>query len=259
MSSKSESYANVKTQENFEFSNETIRDRIITMARLYPDHVPFVFEQNGISNLTWADLKRRVEVMAQNLLSLGFKKSDRLAFCFPNTIESIITMLACSYIGVISTPFHPRDEIEYMIEKSNPKGLVLMTSFDSIFYFRLLKKMCPEILKCDAKGEFVSEKFKNLTHVFVAKSLENLELVQDTELDCSNLWDFKEIYEENAELSFNKIQLPILNPHDLSFLLFTVFNFDLFINSTMSNYQNFIKHEIIKIIMLINNCVINLV
>ena len=45
--------------------------------------------------------------MAQNLLSMGFKKGDRLAIMLPNVPETVVSLIAASQIGVIAVIMNP--------------------------------------------------------------------------------------------------------------------------------------------------------
>lgn len=62
------------SMENYQFLEDTLRDRIDRFAHLYPDHVAYIFAQNGGYHMTYADLKNRVEHVALHLIRLGFKK-----------------------------------------------------------------------------------------------------------------------------------------------------------------------------------------
>lgn len=210
---------------DYEFLNDTIHDRINLMANLYPNDVPFIFEQNGGLKLTYIELKRKVEVMAHNLLSLSFQKGDRFAFQLPNTVETLVSTIACGYIGVISVAIDPLQinnslELEYILEKVNPRGLVLMVSFNDIYYYNLFRQICPQIDKSELDTSLL--KFNNLKHVFLAKKLENLPLVEDLTCNYSHLHNFEEIFNENTNFGSSKYELPNLDPHDPIFISFTV-------------------------------------
>jgi acyl-CoA synthetase (AMP-forming)/AMP-acid ligase II len=213
--------------DGYEFLDDTIRDRIDLMARLHPDHVVFVFEQNANLELTYDGLRKRVRQMARNLLKFGFEKGDRLAFQLANTVETIITTLACAYIGVLPVAIDPTFydfQMEFMLEKANPKGFIIMTSFQEILHFNLFQEMCPE-LGASKKGQLNSPKFSNLRHVFVAKKLINLTLDQDPNVDYSNVWDFEDILDMNSneiEEIEEIIEWPKLSQHDPVFMIYTV-------------------------------------
>lgn len=59
--------------ENFTFLECNLRDCIDLFARLHPSHVAYIFAQNGGYQMTYIDLKHRVELTALNLIRLGFK------------------------------------------------------------------------------------------------------------------------------------------------------------------------------------------
>lgn len=210
--------------DNFEFSTQTLRDRLNIMASLYPDHAPFIFQQNGGLELTYAELKSRVDIMAKNLWYLGFRPGDRLAFQLPDTVEFIVVLVTCSVLGLISVPIDPNRydyEIEYMLELSNPKGYILLNSFENIDYFEFFKKICPEI-ETTVRGQLHCAKFDNLAHVFVIEHLENLDLTTLNDNDSQRVWRFDQISKPNDQFDIQKFQYPKLNPHDPSFMIFTV-------------------------------------
>lgn len=222
--------SHVVTKVNgYHFLNDTIRDRIDIMGSLYADHVVFIFEQNGNMELTYGALRTNVRRMARNLLKYGFKKGDRLAFQLANSVETILTTLACAYIGVLPVAIDPSFydfQMEFMLEKANPKGFIIMSSFENIFHFNIFKEMCPE-LEVAKKGELKSAKFGELKHVFVAKRLKNLELAQDPNIDYSNTWDFEDILDLNLFAQCENeaeevVEWPILNQHDPVFMIYTV-------------------------------------
>lgn len=201
----------------------TIRDLLNKMAKEFPDHVAFIFEQNGALELTYAELKRRVENMARNLLAIGFEKGDSLAFVLPYTVETLIIIFACAYIGVFSAP------IDYMkctqclddtLKIINPKGYITVSNFNNTPFFDQFKKFCPEIDNCE-KGNLKSCLFPNLKHVIVANNLENCRL-NDENNAYKNVWNINEILEENPALNIDKTEWPELSVHDPVFMMPTV-------------------------------------
>lgn len=211
--------------ENYTFMNDTLKDRIDLMASLYPDHVPYIFEQNGGLHMTYMDLKNEVESKARNLLRLGFKKGDRLAMQLPDTVELVMLMFACACIGVIAVPIDSTrfsHELVHMLEKANPKGVVLMTSFDGIKYLDNFKQLCPE-LKNYEKGQLISEKFSELKHVICLKKFIGLQLEHDPTDDFSGIWDYDEVFNSQDYSSLDEIQFPHVDSNDIFILLFTVY------------------------------------
>lgn len=215
----------ITKSDNIKMITENLRELLNKMALDHPNHVAYIFEGNGGLEITYAELKRRVEQTARNLQSLGFVKGDILAFMFPYTVETLIITFACSYIGVISAPLDPWwcvKELEHALEIINPKGLILLSSFENVFYLREFKKFCPAF-ETSTKGNLRCSTFTNLKHVILARKLENYQLEVEDDSTYSNAWDIDEILHENLSLTKDiKKEWPELNPHDPWFIVFTV-------------------------------------
>jgi len=61
----------------------------------------FVDEENREKKISYGDLLKFVNKIANALKSLGIKKGDRVSIYMPNTIEAVAVMLACARIGAI--------------------------------------------------------------------------------------------------------------------------------------------------------------
>ena len=116
------SYAS--TTSEFPLVNQTIRELLAGKAKSHANKVGYAFPYQGV-NMTWAELKERVDTIAQNFLDMGFQKGDRIAFALPTNIELLVMTLAASEIGLVSTllnPAYQKTEFEYMLKKVNAKG-----------------------------------------------------------------------------------------------------------------------------------------
>lgn len=218
----SKSYA-VSKKPDFEFINENLRELLEKIASKHHDHVAYVFDQNGGLELTYGELRRRVETCAGNLLGLGVKKGDRLAFMLPYTVESLILSFSCAYIGVMFAPIDPWwciEDLEYTLKKINPTALILMTRFENVSYYNLFREICPEVV-CSTKGDLNCSKFTHLKHVILTRHFENYELEQEA-VDYSTVWDLDEILGENVELSSRVVDWPVVSSHDPIFMVYTV-------------------------------------
>ena len=61
-------------------------------------------EDGGVSQLTYAELKYRVEHFAAGLRTLGLQRGDRVGLLMENGVEATLSLLAIAYIGAIVVP-----------------------------------------------------------------------------------------------------------------------------------------------------------
>ncbi len=71
-------------------------------ARYRPNHPAFVFEDQ---RLTWKELNRSINRLANALLALGVQKGDKIATILPNSFELFETYWAVAKIGAVIVPF----------------------------------------------------------------------------------------------------------------------------------------------------------
>ncbi|MDO4540176.1 MAG: long-chain fatty acid--CoA ligase [Syntrophomonadaceae bacterium] len=112
----------------------------MTMAGVFyntVDHFPeriaqvFAAELYGGDNdgqLTWSELRERVEFIAGGLIELGLEKKDRIALAAPNSPYWTAMDLAVTCMGSVLTTIYPTlslGEIQYIINDSDSKILVV--------------------------------------------------------------------------------------------------------------------------------------
>lgn len=196
--------------------HETFGNLIEQKAKEKPSSLCYVFPHNRGLKLTYGDVEQRVNLMAQNLLSLGFKKGDRIAFILPNTHELVISLLASASIGLISillNPGYQLVEIEYMLKKTNAKGVFLYDSFKTLNHYNVIKNLCPEL--DDSKpGELNANKLPHLKHVFILNSP-----LSDVQKDYPGTWSYRTIAEK--VMDNKKHEKPIVDSDDPCLILFT--------------------------------------
>ncbi len=61
----------------------------------------YVDEEGNEEKITYSELLEKVEAFSNGLKSLGLKKGDRVSIYMPNSIEAIVSMLACARLGLI--------------------------------------------------------------------------------------------------------------------------------------------------------------
>ncbi|RYE96212.1 MAG: non-ribosomal peptide synthetase, partial [Oxalobacteraceae bacterium] len=93
-------------------------------AAARPDAVALVFEEREIS---YAQLNRRANQVAQRLLQLGVRPDARVAICVERGPELIVGMLGILKAGagyVPLDPAYPEDRLQFMLSDSAPAALV---------------------------------------------------------------------------------------------------------------------------------------
>ncbi len=80
----------ISTTCSVPFIMKTIGEQLFEIAEQHPDKVVYIFHKNNGMKLTYSDVKDRAVRLAQNLLSMGLKKGDRVATLVPNTYELLI-------------------------------------------------------------------------------------------------------------------------------------------------------------------------
>ena len=195
---------------------DTIKDLIDARAQDSPDKLLFAFPHQGV-NLKFKEAKERVDVVAQNLLRLGFQKGDRVCFLLPNTYELAIAYMAATQIGLISVVLNPAyqlTEIEFMLKKTKAKGLFIYDSFKVLNHLEIIRKLCPEIDNC-APGELNSKNLPSLKSVIVLNSPLNKE-----KKTYKGTIPYQQVSEKPS--SGTKISLPVVEAEDPCLILFTV-------------------------------------
>ncbi|MGH7857152.1 MAG: class I adenylate-forming enzyme family protein [Candidatus Binatia bacterium] len=90
---------------------------------------------HGERRLTWSELDRRIDRLAQGLLSIGVRPGDRVAYMLRNSIEWMESLAACSKIGaaaVLVSYRYTAPEIEYLIGNSEASVLVFGADFRDV-------------------------------------------------------------------------------------------------------------------------------
>lgn len=107
----------------------TIGNILTRNAIQYPDREALVFEKN---RYTWSELNRRINELANALLSLGLKKGDKVAMLAENIPAMVEANYALAKIGVVYFPVKTRllaPDIRYLLDLSDAKVLIFHDEF----------------------------------------------------------------------------------------------------------------------------------
>ncbi len=98
--------------------------------------------------ISYGELKDRVDRLAASLLKLGVNKGDRVATVLPMTPEYVYTFLACSKIGAICVPMDVRyrtAELKKFLGHAEPKVVISVESFQENNQRKILTEIESEI------------------------------------------------------------------------------------------------------------------
>src|SRR5512138_3589781 len=159
----------------------TVGDLFDDIVERYPDREALVSAHQGV-RYTWRELQTQVNRAAKGLLSLGYKKGDRVAIWGTNVAEWVITQWATAKAGIIMININPAyrtHELEYVLKQSEVQGLLLIDSFKTSNYVKMFNEVCPEA-KDSKPGKINSENLPFLKSVV---------LIRGDKLDYMYSWD----------------------------------------------------------------------
>lgn len=133
-------------------SQMTIPDLLLNVVnQIHPETHPFLLHKN---NNRWEEISYEaamghINAVSAYLLSVGIKKGDRLALITDNSPQYIYFDQALQQIGAINVsiyPTLPENEIEYILNDSGAKAILVGSSF---LFKKLLRIVndCPEIVR----------------------------------------------------------------------------------------------------------------
>ncbi len=105
--------------------------------------------RDGDGELTYADVSRRVEAIAEQFAAMGVRAGDVVAVMLPNRVELLLALMAAWRIGAAATPINPMftaNEAGYQIHDSGAVLLVASTRPNGVPYVR------PEELATEPHG-----------------------------------------------------------------------------------------------------------
>ncbi len=108
-------------------------DRQIKTDRRNKLAVLYVNERGDEKKVTYYELYRAVNKLANALKKLGVKKGDRVAMYLPPCIESVVSMLACAKIGAIHNVVYAGFSVHALRERVNDADAKILITADGTF------------------------------------------------------------------------------------------------------------------------------
>lgn len=110
----------------------SIPELIAVQAARVPDRIAVVFESE---ELTYAELERRSNRLANHLRDQGIRRETRVAVCLERSLDLVVALLAVLKAGVAYVPLdpsYPAERLALMLEDSEARLLVTSGSLSAL-------------------------------------------------------------------------------------------------------------------------------
>ena len=125
----------------------TIGDMLDRTVAQHGANEAIVVRHQGI-RWTYAEFGGRVDALARALMALGVARGDRVGMWSTNRAEWTLTQFATSKIGAVLVnvnPSYQASELEYALNQSGCRYLILTDVFKTTNYNEILESVAPEI------------------------------------------------------------------------------------------------------------------
>ena len=126
---------------------ETIGSALDSVAERWGDREALVVPHQDV-RWTWRRLAQAADETAAALLALGLEPGDRVGIWSPNNVEWVVTQFATARAGLILVNINPAyriAELEYALDRSGCRALILAERFLSSDYVSMLMELAPEL------------------------------------------------------------------------------------------------------------------
>lgn len=108
-------------------------DRWIYTEKRNQVAILYINERGGEEKLTYYELYRQVNKMANGLKNLGVKKGDTVSMYLPMCPELIISMLACAKIGAVHSVVYSGLSVGAFVERMNDANAKILVTADGTY------------------------------------------------------------------------------------------------------------------------------
>ncbi|WP_334078777.1 AMP-binding protein [Microbulbifer sp. M83] len=141
----------------------TIGDTLDETATRFPDNDALVVRHQGI-RWSYREFVQQVDTCARALLAIGIGRGDRVGMWSPNNAQWTTLQFATAKIGAILVNINPSyrlHELEYALNHSQARMLVIAEQFKASDYTGMLYELAPE-LKTSPAGKLHSARLPHL-------------------------------------------------------------------------------------------------
>ena len=125
---------------------ETIGAALERASQTWQRRSALIASQQAI-DWSWEELNARADALATGFLELGVGTGDRIGIWAPNCAEWTLTQFACAKAGIILVTINPayrKSELEYALNKSGCRALVLAKAHRGVEFAGMLRELVAE-------------------------------------------------------------------------------------------------------------------
>lgn len=125
-----------------QWSEESFVDYLESHAENTPNKVAIIDEDG--KKVTYAEYHQQTDQIAQALLGLGIKPGERIAIQLPNYSEFILLLMGAAKASIIPVMCHmpyTENDLDYVLELTRPKAVIIPDHFKNKNYVELLKNI----------------------------------------------------------------------------------------------------------------------
>jgi fatty-acyl-CoA synthase len=145
---------------------QTVGQALDEAAERWGEREALVVCHQGI-RWTYAELKQRCDALAAGFVARGLQRGDRVGIWAPNCAEWVLAQFATAKAGLILVTINPAyrtTELEYALNKTGCKALVLASRWKSSDFVAMLSELAPELESC-APGALRAQRLPQLSLV----------------------------------------------------------------------------------------------
>ncbi len=131
-----------------------------------PDKECIVYSDRNL-RFTWEQFNRRVDDMANGLLSIGAEQGTHVGIWAANVPDWLTLLYACAKIGAVCVTVntnYKQSELEYLCRNSDMHTLCIVNGEKDSDFVQMTYEMLPELRDCE-RGHLRSERFPEMRNV----------------------------------------------------------------------------------------------
>lgn len=145
---------------------QTVGAVLRATAARFSDRDALVFPGLGV-RWSWAELDRRVDIVASALIEQGVNAGDFVGIWSMNCPEWVVTQFAVGRIGAVLVNVNPAyrlHELEQALRQADVATLIVGCPFKTSDFVTMVESICPEVIDAPA-GTWRAEKLPELRRV----------------------------------------------------------------------------------------------